>query len=366
MTDRPSRPEPKAGILEIAAYTAGKAKAEGVANPIKMSANENPLGCSPLAKQAFAAAAERLSIYPDGKAMALRAAVAKAYGIEPERLIFGCGSDEVFEDLAQAYLEPGDNVIQGEYGFAAYAIFARACQAQVRFAAMPNLRLDIDEVLDLVDERTKIVFVDNPCNPTGTLTRSGEIARLHANLPPNVILVLDGAYAEFVTDPEFNDGIELARASENVMVTHTFSKLGLASARVGWGYAPEPIIEAMERIRQPFNLTIAGMEAAIAALSDTAFIKASVDLVVEWRPWLAQQLGGLGLDVAPSQANFILARFPDAPGKSAPEAEAYLASQGILVRYTANYGLPDCLRISIGLEAHNRALVAALGRFMAA
>lgn len=366
MTNRPPRPEPKAGILEIAAYTPGKAKAQGVANPIKMSANENPLGCSPLAEAAFAAAAERLSIYPDGKAMALRAAVAKAYGLEPERLIFGCGSDEVFEDLAQAYLEPGDNIIQGEYGFAAYAIFARACQAQVRFAAMPDLQLDVDEVLNLVDERTKIVFIDNPCNPTGAMTGFDEIVRLHANLPPNVILVLDGAYGEFVTDPAFDDGIALARASENIVVTHTFSKLGLASARVGWGYAPEPLIAAMERIRQPFNLTIAGMEAAIAALDDTDFIKASVALVAEWRPWLAQQLGGLGLEVTPSQANFVLARFPNVAGKTAPEAEAYLASQGILVRYTANYGLPDCLRISIGLPDHNRALIAALNRFLAA
>jgi histidinol-phosphate aminotransferase len=359
----PTRPQPKTGILEIAAYTPGKAKAQGVANPIKMSANENPLGCSPLAMAAFAAAAQRLSLYPDGKAMELRAAVAKAYNIEPERLIFGCGSDEVFEDICQAYLEPGDNVIQGEYGFAAYAIFARACQAEVRFADMPDMRLDVDTILSLVDERTKILFIDNPGNPTGTILRADEIARLHANLPGNVILVLDGAYAEFVADPAFNDGIELARFSDNVVVTHTFSKLGLASARVGWGYAPAPMIEAMERIRQPFNLTIAGMEAAVAMLGDVDFIKASVDLVVRWRPWLVQQLGGLGLDVVPSEANFVLVRL--ASTRAAAEAEAYLASRGLLVRYTATYGLPDCLRITIGLEEHNRALIEALRDFLA-
>jgi histidinol-phosphate aminotransferase len=355
-------PTPKAGILNIAAYVPGKAKAKGVANPIKMSANENPLGCSELAKAAFAAAAERLSLYPDGKAGVLREAVAAHYKLEPERLIFGCGSDEVFEDLCQAYLEPGDNVIQGEFGFAAYAIFARGCQAEVRFAAMPDMRLDVDNILALVDERTKIVFIDNPSNPTGTVMLADEVARLHANLPENVILVLDAAYGEFVTDPNFNDGIELARGSQNIMVTHTFSKLGLASARVGWGYAPEPIIAAMELIRQPFNLTIAGMEAAVAMLSDKAFIDASVALVAQWRPWLAQQLGGLGLEVIPSQANFILVRF--ASIAAAQDADAFLTERGIIVRNTSTYGLPDCLRITIGLEEHNRALADALGDFL--
>jgi len=351
-------PVPKAGLLDIAAYVPGKAKAKGVANPIKMSANENPLGCSPAAKAAFAAAAERLSIYPDGKATA----VAAHYGLEPERLIFGCGSDEVFEDLCQAYLEPGDNVIQGEFGFAAYAIFAKACQAQVRYAPMPRMHLEADAILDLVDERTKIVFLDNPSNPTGTVMLAEEVARLHANLPDHVLLVLDAAYGEFVTDPAWNDGIELARRSGNIMVTHTFSKLGLASARVGWGYAPADVIAAMELIRQPFNLTIAGMEAAIAALADQDFIKQSVELVAQWRPWLTQQLGGLGLEVIPSQANFILVRFKSE--QAAQDADAFLTERGIIVRNTLSYGLPDCLRITIGLEAHNRLLLDALRDFV--
>jgi histidinol-phosphate aminotransferase len=359
-----SAPTPKSGILDIAAYVPGKSKAEGVANPVKMSANENPLGCSPLAKAAFAAAAERLSLYPDGKAGVLRAAVAAHYGLEPERLIFGCGSDEVFEDLAQAYLEPGDNVIQGQFGFAAYAIFARACQAQVRYAPMPNLRLEVEAILDLVDERTKIVFLDNPGNPTGTFMPRDEVARLHAALPGNVILVLDGAYGEFADDPAYSDGVELARTSANIMVTHTFSKLGLASARVGWGYAPAEMIAAMELIRQPFNLTIAGMEAAVAMLADRDFIEQSVALVKQWRPWLAQQLGGLGLEAAPSQANFILVRFPQTPGKTAAEADVFLGSRGYIVRNTTGYGLPDCLRITIGLEEHNRAVVEVLREFM--
>lgn len=358
------KPTPKSGLLDIAAYVPGKAKAEGVANPVKMSANENPLGCSPAAKAAFAAAAERLSLYPDGKAGVLRAAVAAHYNLEPERLIFGCGSDEVFEDLAQAYLEPGDNVIQGEFGFAAYAIFARACQGEVRYAPMPDMRLTADAILDLVDGRTKIVFLDNPGNPTGTFMPKDEVARLHASLPGNVMLVLDGAYGEFATDPAYSDGIELARNASNIMVTHTFSKLGLASARVGWGYAPAEVIAAMELIRQPFNLTIAGMEAAVAMLGDTAFIEASVALVAKWRPWLTQQLGGIGLEVIPSQANFILVRFSGS--KTAAGADAFLTSRGYIMRNTTSYGLPDCLRITIGLEAHNRAVADLLAEFMAA
>jgi histidinol-phosphate aminotransferase len=359
-----SAPTPKAGILDIAAYVPGKSRAEGVANPIKMSANENPLGCSPKARAAFVAAADRLALYPDGKAGLLREAVARAYGLEPERLIFGCGSDEIFEDLCQAYLEPGDNVIQGQFGFAAYAIFARACQGEVRYAPMPDLALEVDAILALVDERTKIVFLDNPCNPTGGFMGRDEVARLHAELPGNVILVLDGAYGEFADDPAYSDGMDLARGAANIMVTHTFSKLGLASARVGWGYAPAEIIAAMELIRQPFNLTIAGMEAAVAMLDDEAFIAASVALVVQWRPWLAQQLGGLGLEVAPSQANFVLVRFPQTPGRTAAEADAFLASRGYIVRNTAGYGLPDCLRITIGLEEHNRAVVELLREFL--
>jgi len=358
------RPVPKSGILDIAHYVPGKSKAEGIAHPVKMSANENPLGASPRAMEAFAAAAARLSSYPDGTAAQLRAAIATAYGLEPERLTFGCGSDEIFEDLCQIFLEPGDNIIQGEYGFAAYAIFARSCQAEVRFALMPHLILTADAVLSMVDERTRIVFLDNPCNPTGAIMPFAEVERLHAALPGDVVLVLDGAYGEFADTPDYDDGLELARGAANVVITKTFSKLGLAAARVGWGYAPIEIIGALERIRQPFNLTIAGMEAAIAQLSDKEFLQRSVALVKQWRPWLAQQLGGLGLEVVPSEANFVLARLPDVPGKTAKDAEAWLAARGYLVRYVANYGLPDALRITIGLEEHNRALVELLREFL--
>ncbi len=359
------RPIPKPGIFDITPYMPGKSKAEGFEHPVKLSSNENILGSSPAAKAAFAAAADELNLYPDGRAGALRAAVAERYRLEPERLVFGCGTDEIFQLINQVFLEPGDNIIQGEYGFGAYAIGARACGAEVRFAPEPNLRVDVDEMLKLVDERTRIVFIANPANPTGTWITAEEVRRLHAALPPRVVLVLDGAYGEFVTDPRFEDGLDLARGAGNVIVTHTFSKLhGLASLRVGWAYGTAETIDAIDRIRLPFNTSIAAQAAAIAALGDADFQARSLALVEQWRPWLTQQLGGLGLEVVPSAANFILIRFPTEPGRTASEAEAFLASHGYLTRGVAGYGLPDYLRINIGLEEHNRTVVDLLARFL--
>ena len=360
-----SRPRPKTGILEIEPYVGGKASAEGVAEPIKLSSNENVLGSSELARAAFEHSAGKLHIYPDGKANVLREAVSAAFCLEPERLIFGCGSDEVFTLLAQTYCESGDNVVQGQYGFLAYRIAARAMQAEVRFAPMPALRFDVDQALELVDERTRIVFLDNPGNPTGGWLHREEIERLHQGLPGNCILVLDGAYAEFVDDPGYTDGFDLARGAENIVVTRTFSKLhGLAALRVGWGYAPAEMVSAMERIRAPFNVSLPAQFAAVAALGDKAFQAKSRELVLQWRPWLTQQLGGLGLEVLPSQGNFVLIGFPHETGRSAHEAEAFLASRGILVRGLGNYGLPDHLRLTVGVEDHNRAVVETLADFV--
>lgn len=365
--DNTQDPTPKPGILDISAYVGGKSKAEGVAHPVKLSSNENILGCSPAAKAAYAGAIDRLHIYPDGQATILRQAVAERFGLEPQRLMFGCGSDEIFALLNQTFLEPGDNIIQGQYGFAAFSIGARACQGEVRYAAEPDLCIDVDEVLKLVDERTRLVFIANPANPTGAFLPPDEVRRLHAGLPAGVILVLDGAYREFVTDEDFEEELALARHSANVVVTRTFSKLhGLAALRVGWGYASEAICDAVNRIRLPFNVNIPALEAAVAALGDEDFQRRSLALVDQWRPWLVQQLGGLGLEVTPSKANFVLVRLPQTKGKTAAEAEAFLASHGYLVRSAASYGLPDRIRITIGLEEHNRAVVDLLAEFLGA
>jgi histidinol-phosphate aminotransferase len=361
------RPTPRPGILDIAPYTPGKATIPGIAAPIKLSANENLLGASPAAKEAFKAAAEDLALYPDGRGGALRSVLAERYQIEPARIILGCGTDEIFAMVSQAFLGAGDNIVQGEYGFGAYAIAARANEAEVRFAPERHFRIDVDAMLAEVDERTRLMFIANPANPTGTFLPAEEIARLHAGLPPQVILVLDGAYAEYCTDPGFSDGLDLARSAANIVVTHTFSKLhGLASLRVGWAYAPPEVAEAVERIRLPFNTSIAAQAAAIAALEDTDFQARTLELTETWRPWLIQQLSGIGLDVTPSCANFVLVGFPAGGARTAKAAEAFLAARGLLVRGVAGYGLPHHLRITVGLEPHNRALVAALSDFMSA
>ncbi|HZZ88331.1 MAG TPA: histidinol-phosphate transaminase [Caulobacteraceae bacterium] len=360
-----ARPQPKPGILDITPYKPGKATAEGVAHPVKLSGNENILGSSPKARAAYAAAIDQLNVYPDGRGGPLRAAIAQHWRVEPERLVLGCGTDEVLHLINQVFLEPGDNIVQGQYAFGAYGIGARACQAEVKSAPEPNYRIDIEAMLALVDERTRLMFITNPANPTGTFTTKDELARLHQALPPSVVLVVDAAYAEFCTDPTFTDGLDLARAAENVIVTHTFSKIhGLAALRVGWAYAPAPIADAIDRIRPPFNVSIPAIEAAVASLTDRDFQERSLALIERWRPWLTQQLGGLGLDVVPSAANFILVGFPNTPGKTAAEAEAFLAAGGLIVRGVAGYGLPGHLRITIGLEEHNRAIVDTLAEFL--
>lgn len=360
-----AQPRPKAGILDIAAYVGGKSTAVGFERPIKLSSNENALGCSPAATSAYLEAASRLHLYPDGKAGVLRTAIAERFRLDPARLVFGCGSDELFMLLAQVYLEPGDNIVQTEFGFLSYRICARACQAEVRFARQPDLRLSVDEILALIDERTRLVFVAVPDNPSGAWLSGSEIRRLHAGLPGDVILVLDSAYYEYATDPTIEDPLGFARNADNVIVTRTFSKLhGLAALRVGWGYAAAPIIDALERIRLPFNVSIPAQEAAVAALGDDAFVARSVALVETWRPWMTQQIGGLGLEVYPTQCNFVLVRFPAEPGRSAADAEAFLAARGILVRALANYNMGDFIRITVGIEENNRAAVEGLAAFV--
>jgi histidinol-phosphate aminotransferase len=361
-----TRPLAKPGILDITPYKPGKATAEGVAHPVKLSGNENILGCSEPAREAYLAAVSQLNLYPDGRGNALRRALCLRHRIEPERLVLGCGTDEILHLINQVFLEPGDNIVQGEFAFGAYGIGARACQAEVRSAPEPNHRIDVEAMLGLVDARTRLVFITNPANPTGTFNTEAELVRLHQELPPSVVLVIDAAYAEFCNDPTFTDGLDMARTADNIIVTHTFSKLhGLAALRVGWAYAPAPIADAIDRIRPPFNVSVPGLAAAEAALADEAFQRRSQAHVWRWRPWLTQQLGGLGLAVTPSGANFVLVEFPRTPGKTAAEAEAFLAARGLIVRGVANYGLPGCLRITIGLEGHNRALIEHLREFLA-
>ncbi len=348
-----SGPAPKPGILDIPLYAPGKATIAGVARPIKLSANENALGCSPKAREAFIAAAGDLHLYPDMHATALREAIARVYDLEPARLTVGAGSDELFAIASHAFLQPGDNAVQPQFGFAAWPIVVRAAGGVIRSAPERDYHVDVDAMLSAVDARTRIVFIANPANPTGTQIPFADIARLHAGLSDNILLVLDGAYAEFATGAgDYAREFALARAAKNILVTRTFSKLhGLAALRLGWGYGAPAIIAAMERVRLPFNTTRPAQAAAIAALADGDFAGASIRYVARARAALAAFFTGHRLSVLPSAANFVTVRFGASAKLTAGEMEKRLAAGGILLRGLANYGLDDCLRVTIGPEA---------------
>lgn len=362
-----SSPQPLPGILDITPYKGGEASVPGIEKPWKLSSNENPLGCSPAASAAFSAAAADLATYPDGGHEALRGAIATRYGLDAGRIVCGNGSDEIFQLLGRAYLDQGDEVVQSEHGFLVYRLTAQQAGAVCVSAPETNLTADVDAILARVTPRTKIVFLANPNNPTGTYLPFEEVRRLHAGLPGHVLLVLDAAYAEYVRGNDYSSGLELAAEAGNVLMTRTFSKIhGLAALRVGWAYGPQVVIDALNRVRGPFNINAPALAAATAAIADTGFAEASAAFNAEWVEWLSQGVAALGLDVTPSVGNFILVRFPDMPGKTAAEADAFLRARGIIVRAVKAYGLASHLRLSIGVEAANRAMLAALSDFMAA
>ncbi|MBY0565301.1 MAG: histidinol-phosphate transaminase [Hyphomonadaceae bacterium] len=359
-------PTPKPGILDIAPYVPGRASAPGVAKPLKLSANENPFGCSDAARQAYLRAVNEIHLYPDANTSLLRAAVAEHFKLEPERLVFGAGSDEVFAMATQAYLREGDNVVQPQFGFAAWAIAARAAGGEVNVAPERDYVVDVDAMLAAVDDRTRVMFLANPANPTGTWLPFSEIARLHARLPPHILLVLDGAYAECAGDVAgFSDGLDWVRDKNNVLVTRTFSKAyGLAALRVGWGYGPAPVIAAFDRIRLPFSVTRAGEAAAAAALSDQGFVARSAEHFAVERVRLAEALRALGLKTLPSATNFVTALFDRAPVPAQATYEM-LAREGILVRWLKNYGMENALRISIGRSEETTRVIDAMTRALA-
>lgn len=356
-------PRPKPTILEIEPYRPGRASVPGFERPIKLSANENALGCSPAARAAYIEAANALHLYPDPRASALRAALARKHGLDPERMVFGTGSDEIFSMACQAYLRPGEVMVQPQFAFAAWAIAARAAGAEVRSAPEKDYTVDVDAMLAAIDARTRVMFIANPANPTGTVLPHSEIVRLHAGLPSDVLLVIDGAYAEF------GGGEAMFAAfadAPNVLITRTFSKLhGLASLRIGWAYAPAAVAEALNRIRLPFNTPAPAQAAALAAHADEAFMARSVAHVLRGRTRLDRELRDIGLAPIPSAANFVTVCFPPGAALTAEQACDELAQRGILVRGLANYAMPDCLRITVGSEAEMTELRSALHSLLA-
>lgn len=360
-------PKPRPGVLDIEAYVPGEAQVPGGIKPIKLSSNETPLGPSPQAVAAFTAAGAALERYPDGQATALRQAIARRFGLNPERIVCGAGSDELISLLAHAYLGPGDEGIYTEHGFLLYRIVILAAGATPVVAPETEFKADVDAILARVTQRTRVVFLANPNNPTGTYLAIDEVRRLRAELPAEVLLVLDAAYAEYVRKNDYEAGVELVATTENTVMTRTFSKIfGLAGLRIGWAYCPAAVADALNRIRGPFNLSVPSIAAGAAAMEDWAHIEAAVRHNDVWLPWLTAEIGKLGLTVTPSVANFILIHFPSEPGRDAAAADAFLKQRGLILRRVAGYGLPGALRLTIGTEAENRKVVDALAAFVGA
>jgi histidinol-phosphate aminotransferase len=360
-----TRPQPRPGVLDIAAYVPGKSTAPGVDKIYKLSSNESPLGASPNAVAAYQSVAHELQDYPDGTASALREAIGKAYGLDPNRIICGAGSDDLINLLARGYLADGDEAIHTTHGFLMYPIATLGAGAKPVVAAENNFTTDVDAIIKAVTPKTKMVFVANPNNPTGTYIPFDEIKRLHAALPPHVLLVLDAAYAEYVKRNDYEAGIELVATSQNVVMLRTFSKIhGLAALRLGWIYGPAHIIDALNRIRGPFNVNAPAIAAGVASIADMAHIEKARGHNEKWLPWLTEEIGKLGIKVTPSVANFLLLHFPETPGKTAAEADALLTSRGLILRAVRAYKLPNCLRMTVGSEEANRLVVKTLTEFM--
>lgn len=358
-------PQPRPGVLDIEAYVPGESHVAGGVKPIKLSSNETPLGPSPAAVAAFQAAGAGLERYPDGQAVALRQAIARRFGLSADRIVCGAGSDELISLLAHAYLGPGDEGIFTEHGFLLYRIVILAAGASPVVVKERDFTADIDAILAAVTARTKMVFLANPNNPTGTYLPIDEVRRLRASLPSHVLLVLDAAYAEYVRRNDYEAGLELVATTENTVMTRTFSKIfGLAGLRIGWIYCPAAIADALNRIRGPFNLSIPSISAGAAAMEDWGHIEQAIAHNETWLPWLSDEIGKLGLKVTPSVANFVLIHFPAEPKKDAAACDAFLKSRGVILRRVAGYGLPGALRMTVGTEDENRKVVALIREFV--
>lgn len=358
-------PQPRPSVLDIDPYVPGQSQSGTAPTRHKLSSNETPIGPSRKAIDAYRSSAGLLSRYPDGDSQLLREAIATKNGIDPDRVVCGTGSGEILNLLAQAFLGPGDEAIHSAHGFLVYKIVTMAAGGLPIVAPETNLTTDVDAILAAVGPRTRMVFLANPNNPTGTYLPESEIARLHANLPQNVLLVLDAAYAEYVRRNDYDSGIDLATRADNVVMTRTLSKIyGLASLRIGWCTGPAAVIDALNRIRGPFNVSGPAIAAGTAALADLTHLEIAIDHNAKWLPRVTAAIDELGLTVTPSVANFVLIHFPNEVGRTAADADAFLLGKGIVLRRMEAYGLPNALRMTIGTETANRDTVQAIAEFL--
>ena len=361
----PHKPQPRPEILAIDPYVPGKSRVPGLARVHKLSSNESPLGPSPKAIEAVRALADSLELYPDGASTALREAIGRRYGLDSSRIICGNGSDELLSLLAHVFLHPGEEGLYSQYGFLTYPICIRAAGGIPVVAEETDRTVSVDAILKKVSARTKIVYLANPNNPTGTYIPFSEVKRLHSGLPAHTLLVIDAAYAEYVTRNDYAAGLELAATADNVVMTRTFSKIhGLAALRIGWAYGSAHIVDALNRVRGPFNVNGAAQAASVASLGDAAHIEGAIAHNARWLPWLSEAITQLGIEVTPSVGNFLLLTFPKQSCRTAADADAFLSARGFILRAVAAYGLPDSLRLTVGGEEANKGVVAALAEFM--
>jgi len=358
------------GILGIEPYEGGKSKLKGRRRVIKLSSNEGALGPSPKAMKAFREAGQALDRYPDGGAHELREAIGRRFRLDADLIACGAGSDELLGLIGRAFAGPGDEVVYTEHGFLIYPIIARSVGATPVKVPETNFTADVDAILAAVTRRTKIVYIANPNNPTGSYLPARDMRRLRAGLPRGVVLAVDAAYAEFVTEKDYEPGIALVDAArrsgeDNVVMTRTFSKVfGLGGLRLGWAYAPASVTDLFNRIRMPFNVSAAAQAAGVAALADRAHTARAVAHNARWRAWLAGRLEAMGLVVLPSVANFVTVAFPATGRHTMQAADRYLNARGIIVRRIGKYGLPRHLRITIGRADETRAVAEALAAFL--
>ena len=360
MSNSDRKIEPRQGILSIPKYISGKSGLGRLDNPIKLSANENPYGPSKKAIEVFVQSQNNLGVYPDSNHEALRYAIADVMGINERQIICGAGSDELINFLCQCYASDGDEVIHSAHGFAMYRISTLTVGATPVSVPEINRHADISKIIKACNERTKLIFLANPNNPTGTFIDIAELNKLVDSIPRHTLLVLDGAYAEYIE--KFDSDIELVDRRQNVFITRTFSKIhGLGSLRVGWGYGPKNIIEALQRVKGPFNISGVGQEVAAAAIKDIEYVDKCRRDNLNLRESLASDLKRINIQTDRSFANFLLLRFPN--NNLAKLANEFLYRNGILVRDVSNYGLENCIRISIGTSSDCEQVLGYLTKF---
>ncbi len=364
-TTTPGRPQPHAGIQALPRYQPGKRELAGGGEPIKLSSNESAFGASPAAIAAYQRAGNELHRYADSTQAELRREIAGIYQIDARRIVCGNGSDEIIDLLIRAYLGHGDELLLSENYFVMFEVHGRTQGARIVLAPERDYHMDVDAVLARVTPATRMVVLASPNNPTGTYLPQSEVQRLHAGLPGNVLLVLDGAYAEYVTAPDFDPGFTLVNTTENVVLTRTFSKIyGLAALRIGWVYAPDHVVDVLERIRSPFNASGPAQAAAAAAVRDQDFVRKSREHNAAWLERIGREMTAIGIAMLPSAANFYLLRFPGTSGKTAVAAAAWLESRNIIPRLVPGSEKDNVLRITVGLDGENLAVMAALTEFM--